>query len=159
VLADKSEAAPTTEVSAKTSARLSRVLPTTRLSALKEVGAGDYAARFLLGAVISMSAGIIGNTIGARFSGLFLAFPAILPASLTLVQEKEGTRDADRDAIGAILGAVGLVVFAGTAEATLGHIPSLAALGLALCAWLATSVALYAILATVAPEKCDKNRD
>ena len=50
---------------------------------------------------------------------MLLVFPAILPASLTIVRSKEGTRRADRNAIGAVLGGAALVVFAAVGESLL----------------------------------------
>jgi len=102
---------------------------------------------------------VIAKTVSARFGGMFLAFPAILPASLTLIQEKEGTRRADREALGAILGGTSLVAFAGAGEATIGQMPGALALLLALAAWLAASFSLYALLAALRPQDCDRNRD
>ena len=68
------------------------------------------AVRFAFGAAISVGAGVLGKAVGARFGGTFLAFPAILPASLTLIQNKEGTRTADRNAVGAVLWTVTFVL-------------------------------------------------
>ena len=86
----------------------------------------EYAVRFLFGGLITALAGIIAKKFGPEIGGLFLAFPAILPASVTLIekhekQEKErlgltGTkRAADAvsvDAAGAAIGAIGLACFA-----------------------------------------------
>jgi len=126
---------------------------------LREIRPRDYLIRFALGAAISIVAGIIAKTVGARFGGSFLAFPSILPASLTLIQEQEGTRRADRNAIGAVLGAAGLVAFAMIGEAAFGRIEPFAALALALAGWLVTSVALYGLLCYLHPESCDRDKD
>ena len=135
------------------------VVPKVDFGRLKEVKARDYIARFALGATISIVAAVLVKLVGPRFGGMFLAFPAILPASLTLVEEKEGRRSADRNAIGAVLGGFGLSVFAGTAEKAFFHLPSVPALLLALLAWAASAVALYALLAFLRPEDCDRRRD
>jgi hypothetical protein len=119
----------------------------------------EYLLRFALGAAISIIAGIIGKTISARFGGAFLAFPSILPASLTLLEEKEGTRRSDRNAIGAVLGSLGLVVFAMIAEAAFGQLNPLVVLLLALGGWIVTSVALYSLLAFLRPDLCDRTKD
>jgi hypothetical protein len=113
----------------------------------------------MLGALISVSAGILGKTVGARFAGMFLAFPSILPASLTLIQEKEGTRRADRNAIGAVLGGVALVIFAGIGESAFGHLQAFVVLLLALAGWVVASLVLYGVLAFLRPETCDKSKD
>lgn len=68
--------------------------------------------RFGFGACIAAVASLTGVLVGQRFGGLFLAFPAILPAALTLVQQKEGEEKADVDALGAILGGLAMIAFA-----------------------------------------------
>ena len=72
----------------------------------------DYLVRFGFGFVISVIAAVIGETAGARVGGLFLAFPAILPATLTLVERKDGIGQALSDVRGATLGAIGMIGFA-----------------------------------------------
>jgi hypothetical protein len=135
------------------------VAPSLALDKLRAVPARGLAVRFAFGAVISLVVGLVANTIGVRFAGMFLAFPAILPASLTLIQDDEGRRDADRNAIGAILGGFGLIVFAGVGEAAWGRVDSLVVLILLACGWLAASLGLYALLAFVRPDTCDRWRD
>jgi hypothetical protein len=83
----------------------------------------------------------------APASGAFLAFPPILPASLTLLEQKEGTRRAGRNAIGAVLGSLGLVVFAMIGEAAFGQFNPVIVLLLATARWIITSLALYGMLA------------
>jgi hypothetical protein len=133
--------------------------PALQLAGLRDVRLRDYLVRFALGAGVSIVAGVLGQVVSARFAGVFLAFPAILPASLTLIQAKEGTREADRNAIGAVLGALGLTVFAATAEAAFGRLDPWVALALALPAWVVVSVALYGLLAHLRPDACDKHQD
>ena len=128
-------------------------------SKLRKVRPKDYAIRFGLGAIISIAAGILSKVVGARFGGMFLAFPAILPASLTLIQEKEGNRLADRNAIGAVLGSTALVIFAVIGEAAFTNIPAGLAILVALVGWLVTAFALYGLLAFLRPEMCDRNND
>jgi uncharacterized protein DUF3147 len=86
----------------------------------------EYAVRFLFGGLITAVAGIIAKKFGAGVGGLFLAFPAIFPASATLIEkhekqkkEKEGLQGTQRgreaasvDAAGSAMGSVGLLVFA-----------------------------------------------
>src|SRR3979409_1784017 len=87
----------------------------------------DYAVRFLFGGLITAVAGIIAKKFGPGIGGLFLAFPAIFPASATLIEKHErqrkqkeglhgrgrGTDAAAVDAFGAAMGSVGLMAFAG----------------------------------------------
>ncbi|HXM61692.1 MAG TPA: DUF3147 family protein [Terriglobales bacterium] len=95
-------------------------------STLEQTRWYEYAIRFLFGGTITAIAGIIANKWGPGIGGLFLAFPAILPASATLIEnhEKEkkekfglkGTRRgreaASVDAAGAAIGSIGLFMFA-----------------------------------------------
>src|ERR1700745_654740 len=92
-------------------------------SGLKETKWHEYALRFAAGGIITVIAGIIALKWGPETGGLFLAFPAILPASATLIEkherqrkekrglhgEKRGTDAAAIDALGAAIGGVGLV--------------------------------------------------
>jgi hypothetical protein len=135
------------------------VLPAIEPGRLGRLRPGDLLIRFALGAAISIASGLVSLNLTARFGGSFLAFPSILPASLTLIQKKEGIHRADRSAIGAVLGAVGLVVFAMIGEAAFGHLGPFTVLVLALAGWLVTAVALYGMLAFVRPETCDRNKD
>jgi hypothetical protein len=66
----------------------------------------------------------------------------VLPATLTLIERKEGTTKAWADASGGALGAIGLAAFAVTATLLLRWYPA-AALLLALLAWALVSVGLY----------------
>src|SRR5438876_639488 len=76
------------------------------LGKLREVVPRDLALRFAFGAGISIIAGLAGLLVSSRFGGMFLAFPAILPATLTLLEEKDGTEHAVHDVRGAALGAI-----------------------------------------------------
>jgi hypothetical protein len=134
-------------------------MPVMESDKLRRVSPRDYGVRFILGAAISVGAGLLGKAVGARFGGVFLAFPAILPASLTLIEEKEGRRRADRNAIGAILGGLALTAFAATGEVVLRSVEPFLGLLLCLVAWLAASFALYALLAWFQPELCDRGCD
>jgi hypothetical protein len=102
----------------------------------------EIAIRFVFGAGIALIAAVVGHVFGAKAGGLFLAFPTVLPATLTLIERKEGTTKAWADASGGALGAVGLAAFALTAFTLLRWNP-VAALLLALMAWAVVSVGLY----------------
>ena len=64
------------------------------LGKLRRVAAWEYALRFAAGGAITAITGLIAQRWGPAVGGLFLAFPAILPASLTLVKQHDGRRRA-----------------------------------------------------------------
>ena len=109
---------------------------------LNKASPPELLIRFVFGGGIALVAAICGSVFGPRFGGLFLAFPAVLPATLTLIEKKEGTTKAWADASGGVLGAIGLAAFAFTALQLLRSNP-LVALALALLAWLLVSGGLY----------------
>lgn len=83
-------------------------------SGLKQTKWHEYALRFAAGGIITVLAGMIARKWGPGIGGLFLAFPAIFPASATLIEkhqrerklkkglhgEKRGTDAAAIDALG-----------------------------------------------------------
>ena len=71
---------------------------------LQKVAWWEYAERFLLGACVSSLAAIVGHVLGERVGGAFLAFPAILPASVNLASKKDGLTAAVEHEIGAVFG-------------------------------------------------------
>ena len=86
---------------------------------LKQTKMREYLMRFVFGGVVAVGAGLVGNWWGAVIGGLFLAFPSILPASLTLVKgHAKLSGAAGADALGAALGSLGLVAFAVVGLAT-----------------------------------------
>src|ERR1700736_6865459 len=58
-------------------------------SALKKTKWYECAVRFLLGGIVTVVAGLLAKYYGPVFGGLFLAFPAIFPASATLIDKHE----------------------------------------------------------------------
>ncbi len=58
-----------------------------RPEALKETKWHEYAIRFLFGGIVTVATGWVSKEFGPAVGGLFLAFPAIFPASVTLVAE------------------------------------------------------------------------
>src|SRR4051812_9895729 len=102
----------------------------------------EHALRFIFGGTIALLASIISKALGDFAGGLALAFPAILPAALTLVKEHDGRQQAADDARGARFGAAGLTAFAIVLFFAAGAGPWLA-LPLSLLAWLATAVSLW----------------
>ncbi len=95
-------------------------------SGLKRSKWYEYATRFAFGGAVTAVAGLIAKRYGPVIGGLFMAFPAILPASATLIEKLEtekkeragkdaggrGRVAAGVDAIGASMGAFGLGAFA-----------------------------------------------
>ncbi|HKC19320.1 MAG TPA: DUF3147 family protein [Candidatus Dormibacteraeota bacterium] len=109
----------------------------------------DYALRFAFGAGIALVAGVVGMLLGPKAGGVLLGFPAILPASLTLVQKKDGKDQASVDAVGAMLGAIAMIVFAvfvAVKAKTLAAVPTIV---VALIVWLVVAVSLYVLVALV----------
>src|SRR5947208_10671154 len=128
-------------------------------SAFLETRWYEFAVRFVFGGLITAAAGIIAKKFGPDVGGLFLVFPAIFPASATLIEKHEkqkkenvGLHGIERarqavsvDAAGAAMGSIGLLVFA----LVVWHfVPSHAAwmvLTAATIAWLTVSVSLWLI--------------
>ncbi|HEY6471004.1 MAG TPA: DUF3147 family protein [Candidatus Dormibacteraeota bacterium] len=102
-----------------------------------------YLLRFAFGFVISVAAAFIAQRAGAKVGGLFLAFPAILPATLTLIERREGHAQAVSDVRWATLGAIGMIAFALVMVGLVRHAP-IVALMCAIVAWIVVGVGLYA---------------
>lgn len=119
--------------------------PDFSLAALAKTKVSEYLVRFAFGGAVAVGASTLGEIYGARVGGLFLAFPALLPAGLTLIKQHDGRRAARDDARGAILGSVGLMAFALIVQ--LGT-PRLGAwsLALALGGWLVVSVSAWCLV-------------
>jgi hypothetical protein len=117
---------------------------------IKEARLRDYAIRFVFGGTISVVAALIGAVLKEPIGGIFTAFPAIMLASLTLIDKAEDREHASYDAVGAALGAVGFIACAFFISRTLGQWPVAASLGMGILIWLVVSVGLYALYALVA---------
>jgi hypothetical protein len=113
------------------------------LGRLRDIKPRDVAIRFVFGAATSAVAGIVAALAGASWAGPLLAVPAILAASLTLIADEETRKLAREDARGAVLGAVGLIVFAAVGAAGFGRIGAAWVLLLATAAWAAVAGGLY----------------
>lgn len=127
------------------------------LASLKITRPHEYVIRFLFGGIITAAAGLIAMRYGPVLGGLFLAFPAIFPASATLIEghekkrkEKTGYDGTDRgriaaslDAAGTFLGALALLLFAFLLYRLLPDHSPILTLAAASLAWLALSVLLW----------------
>jgi hypothetical protein len=127
------------------------------LAELRKTRWYEFAIRFLFGGAITVVAGLIAKHYGPVFGGLFLAFPAIFPASATLVEthEKRKKREAGisgtmrgrfaaaLDARGAALGTIGLALFALTVWKLLPVWNAAGTLLAALGVWSFVSVSVW----------------
>jgi hypothetical protein len=112
-------------------------------SQLKKAKVQDYLIRFVIGGCISVAASLIALGTNERFGGIFVAFPAILLASLTLIGRCEGRKKAEADAKGGVAGAVALVVTTIVLSLTLSLLVGVESLFLALAIWLICGIGLY----------------
>ena len=124
------------------------------ISALKRTRWYEYALRFLFGGAVTVAAGLIAKRYGPVFGGLFLAFPAIFPASATLVQKHEtqkkrnagivdrvrGRKAAALDARGAAFGCIALVCFAAVLWGALPRWNAAVSLAAGAGVWLAIAL-------------------
>ncbi len=128
-------------------------------SAVQKTRWYELAVRFLFGGLITAAAGMIAKECGAGIGGLFLAFPAIFPASATLIEKHEkqkkeragfhdsvrGRKAASADAAGATIGGLGLLAFAWVVKQFLSTHPAWLVLIGATGIWLAVSLLLWQI--------------
>jgi hypothetical protein len=126
-------------------------------SALRQTKWHQYAIRFVFGGLVTAIAGVITKKYGAGVGGLFLAFPAIFPASATLIEEHEkkkkqehGMAGSERareaasvDAAGAAIGTIGLFVFALLVWQFMPSHRASMVLIAATVSWLAVSVCVW----------------
>ena len=112
-------------------------------SQLKQSRWKDYFVRFLFGGAVSVIAALISQLTTARIGGIFTAFPAILLASLTIINREDGKHETEEDAKGGIVGATALVITAIVLSLTLQLLPGVIALLLSLCVWLLCALGLY----------------
>lgn len=126
-------------------------------SGVKQTKWYEFTVRFVLGGLVTAGAAFIAEKFGPSFGGLFLAFPAILAASVSLVEKHErqrkerkglhglqrGRRAAAADAAGAAMGSVGLISFAWfTYEFVGSHNPATVIAGATLI-WAIVSAAVW----------------
>jgi hypothetical protein len=128
-------------------------------SALKRTRWYEYALRLFFGGAVTVATGLIAKRYGPVFGGLFLAFPAIFPASATLVEKHEtekkrhagiidnsrGRKAAALEARGAALGSLGLACFAIALWQLLPAWNAILALPAALMIWLLLAVLFWLV--------------
>jgi len=115
---------------------------------LGDVKAHEMLLRFAFGAAISLGAGAVSIVVNPVAGGMFLAFPAILPATLTLIEKREGTAEAVTDVEGAAIGAAALVPFAAVGGYLLRTTGAPLSLTLAFLTWLVASIVGYLAVET-----------
>jgi Protein of unknown function (DUF3147) len=127
-------------------------------SALRQTRWYEYLVRFALGAAMTVIAGLVAARFGPVVGGLFLAFPAIFPASATLIEKhvrerkervglsgsRRGKEAAALDAVGAALGSFGLMAFGLVIWLLIERSPPVALI-LATVAWLAIAVLAWEV--------------
>jgi uncharacterized membrane protein (GlpM family) len=127
------------------------------LASLRRVQWHEYVVRFLLGGTITVVTGLIAKTWGPVIGGLFLAFPAIFPASATLLDKHErqkkrkagipatirGRLAVGLDARGATLGSVAMGAFALLIWKALPAHNAAMVLGGALLLWTIIAISLW----------------
>ncbi len=128
-------------------------------SLLRQTKWNQYAVRFIFGGLITAAAGVVAKQYGPVIGGLLLAFPAIFPASATLIEKHEkqrkeqngmngivrGRQAASMDAAGSAMGSVGLLLFAAIVWRLLSdHSASVVLFG-ATAAWLVVSVLIWEV--------------
>jgi 4-hydroxybenzoate polyprenyltransferase len=128
-------------------------------SALGQTKWHQYTIRFIFGGCITVAAGLVASKFGPAVGGLLLAFPAIFPASATLIEKHEqerkekiglsgmvrGRQAASIEAMGSAMGSVGLLVFALLVWQFVASQSAWIVLPGAMAAWLAVSVLIWEI--------------
>jgi hypothetical protein len=101
------------------------MIPALDFSSLKDARWSQFVLRFALGGAVTACTGLVAQHWGPIVGGLFLAFPAIFPASATLIEKHQaeqkrkagleggvrGRKAAALDAAGAVFGGCGLACF------------------------------------------------
>ncbi len=119
----------------------------------------EYVVRFAFGGIVTVATGLIAKEFGAVVGGLFLAFPGIFPAGVTLVERHERSKKRDQGlrgerrgrmvsaivAAGAVTGSIGLLAFGALAWYGFGRFGEWQTLLAALAGWLALSLAAWLI--------------
>jgi hypothetical protein len=133
------------------------MIPSIDPGALREAHWYQFAVRFVLGGTITVCTGLAAQHWGPLVGGLFLSFPAIFPASSTLLEQQQterkrrmgihcrqrGRKAAALDAAGAVLGGFALLAFSIAAWLALPAFAAAWALSIAGASWLVVAVSLW----------------
>jgi hypothetical protein len=128
-------------------------------ASLKETRLHEYAVRFFFGGLCTVVAGLIAKRFGPAVGGLFLAFPAIFPASASLIESHEkrrkakigsdgrnrGRMAASLDSRGASMGCIGLLAFAFVLWRWVDSHNAILTVSVAAMAWLMIAYGLWVI--------------
>jgi hypothetical protein len=134
------------------------VPPSLHIESLAKTRWSEYAIRFAFGGAVTVATGLIAHAYGPGIGGLFLAFPAILPASLTLLKEHDGRDEAAAAADGSRLGAIGLLAFALVTAALAATTAPPLTLAAATLAWAFASILLWRIVYGSRDKRVDSPR-
>ena len=127
-------------------------------SALRQTHRYEYLVKFVLGGAMTVIAGLIAARFGPIIGGLFLAFPAVFPASATLIEKhvrerkekvglsggRRGKEAAALDAVAAALGSFGLAAFGLVIWLMITSSPARALL-LATASWLGVAMLAWQV--------------
>jgi uncharacterized membrane protein (GlpM family) len=126
---------------------------------VKKTSWRDLGVRILLGGAISVVTYLVGERFGPTVAGLFLAFPSIMPASMTLVEKHGGEDKAVNSARGTMAGTLGLVAFGATVWQLAPSLSPWLVLPTALLAWLVVAVGGWLVLEWLVSATDDQKRD
>ncbi|HEY2731292.1 MAG TPA: DUF3147 family protein [Polyangia bacterium] len=119
---------------------------------LRQTSWRGHLLRFAMGGAVTVGTGLVAKAFGPIVGGVFLAFPAIFPVGLMMVEKLQNEsagpgarghrarRAAIAQAVGAAVGSLGLAGFAAAAWLGLERVGAGLALPLALAAWAVAAV-------------------
>ena len=116
-----------------------------RFSRLTQAAWWEYAVRFLFGGVVTAITGLIAKEFGPVVGGLFLAFPGIFPASVTLVERHERNKKRQKGSHGERRGRAASALVAAVAWYALPRLGEWQALAAASAGWVVLSFAAWFI--------------
>ena len=110
-------------------------------TSLKQTKAMEYVRRFVFGGTVTVVASLIAKKWGPVAGGMFLAFPGIFPAGVSLVEKHKIDRESQE-------GKVGLALARGEAsvEATGASAGTWGLAGFALVVWKESAIHSLAVM-------------